>query len=72
VAAKVFEIEAIGKTVCTVTGSESSTLVMPSPRVVTVLPSMTPMATPGTPYSFIFASVSETSASNRGFAAACA
>ena len=31
VAAKVFEIEAMGKTVCAVTGSGSSTLVTPKP-----------------------------------------
>ena len=68
VAANVFEMDAIGKTVCAVTGSESSTFVMPSPRVVRLVPSMIPSATPGTPYSFIFASVSETSASKRGVA----
>jgi hypothetical protein len=69
VAANVFEIDAMGKTVCPVTGSESSTFVMPSPRVVTVPPSMIPMATPGTPYSFIFVWASETRASKRGLPA---
>ena len=34
VAANVFEIDAIGKTVCAVTGSGSSTFVTPSPRIV--------------------------------------
>ena len=48
VAAKVFEIEAIGKTVCSVTGSGSSTLVTPSPRVVITPLSRMPIATPGT------------------------
>ena len=66
VAANVFEIDAIGNTVCAVTGSGSSTLVTPSPRIVTVPFSTMPRAMPGTRYSAILASASDTSASNRG------
>ncbi len=66
VAANVFEIDAIGNTVCAVTGSGSSTLVTPRPRVVTTPLEMMPSATPGTPNSFIFDSASAAIASKRG------
>src|SRR5690349_8290593 len=72
VAANVFEIDAIGKTVCSVTGCGLLTLVIPSPRVVMTPRSRMPMATPGTLNSFIFASVSATRASNLAFGGACA
>ena len=47
VAANVLEIDAIGNTVCAVTGSGSSTLVTPSPRMVTTPSGTMPSATPG-------------------------
>jgi len=72
VAAKVFEIDAIGNTVCVVTGSGSSTFVMPSPRTLTTPFDTMPSATPGTPNSFIFASVNAAIASNRASVGDCA
>src|SRR5262249_5484140 len=65
VAANVFEIDAIGNTVCSVTGRGSSTLVTPSPRSVTTPLFRMPTATPGTWNSRIFASASAATASNR-------
>jgi hypothetical protein len=65
VTANVFEIEAIGNTVCAVTGSGSSTLVTPSPRMVVLSPETMPIATPGMPCSCILARVSAAISSKR-------
>ncbi len=64
VAANVFEMDAIGNTVCSVTGNRSSTFVIPSPLVVTCPLSTIPMATPGTLNSRILASASAVMVSN--------
>src|SRR2546428_5567026 len=68
----VLEIDASGKTVSAVIGCGSSRFVTPKPRMVARPSRSTPMATPGTRCSRIFAVTSSASFSNVGSGGACA